>query len=224
LERVLVESTPDVKAPVVAVALPGIGNVGLIALGLLLKFSDGKRFGAYCTKNFPDHVVIGENGVCHLPRFDLFSSRFVEPNIVIVMSETPILSEESKSHYDVLDEIVRFALEMGSCLVVAVDGVAAVSGKSDLIYASATKPKLVKEFERFGAKRYEAARLPGPVGLIIGLSKYYGLNGVGVLGSATSFLPDNEAGKRVYEFLLKALNLRRVEAPADAIAKDYATP
>lgn len=213
LERVVVESAPDVKTPIFAVGFPGVGNVGLIALDLLLKFSDGKKFGNYYSKNFPDHIVIQDDGVCHLPRLEFFASKSVDPNVVMVMSNTPILSEDPKSYYDVLDDIVRFALELHSSMLIAVDGVATMSEKLDIIHVSATDPKLVIDFEKLGAHSYEAGRLPGSIGLLVGLSEYHGLKGIGLLGSAASFLPDNEAGKRVHDFLVKALHLTRVDAP-----------
>jgi predicted ATP-grasp superfamily ATP-dependent carboligase len=134
--------------------------------------------------------------------------------MVMAMSNTPILSDDAKSYYDFLDEIVRYALRLNSSMLIAVDGVAAVSGRSDLIHVFATDPKLVTDFKKFGAHPCEAGKLTGSVGLLIGLSGYHGLNGIGVLGSATSFLPDNEAGRRVYDFLVRALHLRRVDASA----------
>jgi proteasome assembly chaperone (PAC2) family protein len=214
LDRVIVESMPDVERPIFAVGFSGVGNVGLIALDLLLKFSDGKKLGNYYSKNLPDHIVIEDDGVCHLPRLEFFASKSVDPNIVMVMSSTPMLSEDPKSRYDVLDDIVRFALELHSSMLIAVDGVATMSDKVDVIHVSATNPKLVMDLQKLGAHPYEAGRLPGSVGLLVGLSEYRGLKGIGVLGSAASFLPDSEAGKRVYDFLVKALHFTKVDAPA----------
>ena len=214
MEKITVDSTPDVVKPVFAVALPGVGNVGVIALGLLLKFSDSKRFGNYYSKNFPDYVVIEDNGLCHLPRFDLYASKSVNPNIVMMISNTPIISEESKSHYDVLDRIVEFALEIDSSLLVAVDALAVVNGKPDTIHVTGTTSELVTDFEKLGARQYEAEKLPGSVGLLLGLSEYHGLRGIGVIGSTTSFVPDNNSGNRMYEFLLRALHLRKIDVHA----------
>ncbi len=213
MEKVIIESKPDVESPVFAVALPGVGNVGLIALGFFSKFSGAKKFGHYYSKNFPDHVMIQGNGVCALPGFDFFASKSINPNMVIAISNTPITSEDSKSYYDVFDEIVGFAVEVHSRMLIALDAVA-VASKSDEIYVAATTPRLLKDFSAFGAKPYEAKRLPGPVGLLLGLSEYHQLKGVGILGSAASFQPDNESGRRVYDFLAKALDLRRIDTPA----------
>ncbi len=213
MEKANIESAPDVRSPIFAVALPGVGNIGLIALGLLLKFSDGKKFAHYHNKNFPDYVIVEENGLCRLPGFDFYASKSVEPNIVLAMSDTPIISEEPKSYYDVLDEIVRFALELNSSILVAVDGVAAVGGKTDSIHIVATAKELVTDFKKYGAHSYEAPSLPGAVGLFVGLSQRHGLRGVGLLGNAASSLPDSEAGQRMYDFLIRALHITKINTP-----------
>lgn len=209
MEKVNIESTPEVRTPIFVVALPGVGNIGLIALGLLLKFSDGKRFAHYHSKNFPDYVIVEETGICRLPGFDFYASKSVEPNLVLAMSDTPIISEEPKNYYDVLDEVVRFALELNSTIMVAVDGVAAVDGEGDSIHVVATAKELVADFEKFGAHSCEAPRLPGSVGLLVGLSQRHGLRGVGLLGNTASSVPDGEAGQRMYDFLVRTFHITK---------------
>jgi proteasome assembly chaperone (PAC2) family protein len=209
LERVVENLPPNVDVPVVVVATAGAGNVGLIALNLLLKFCDGKKFGELHSKSLPDYITVENSGVCHLPRFDLYSSRNVRPNLVFVMSDSLILSNEPRSHYDVLDEIVEFAIQLRPSLIVGIDGIVEATKDSNAIYASATSSDLVKRFCQFGARVYNAGRLPGSVGLLIGLCEYHGVGGVGILGSTRSFVSSTEAGKRVHDFLTRTLSISK---------------
>lgn len=205
----MAHSAPNVDAPVVVVATAGAGNVGLIALNLLLKFCDGKRLGELHSKNLPDYITVEKSGVCHLPRFDLYSSRSVRPNLVLVMSDSLILSNEQRSHYDVFDEIVKFTMQLRPSMIVGIDGVVEATQDSNTIYVSATSSNLVKRFCQFGARIYNAGRLPGSVGLLIGLCEYHGVGGVGILGSIGSYVSSSEAGKRVCDFLTKTLSISK---------------
>lgn len=205
----MAHSVPKVDAPVVAVATAGAGNVGLIALNLLLNFCDGKKIGELHSKNLPDYITVENSGVCHLPRFDLYSSRSVKPNLVFVMSDSSILSNEPRSHYDVFDEIVEFAMQLRPSMIVGIDGVVEATKDSNVIYVSATSSNLVKRFCQFGPRIYNAGRLPGSVGLLIGLCEYHSLGAVGILGSIGSFVSGSEAGKRVYDLLTRTLNISK---------------
>jgi proteasome assembly chaperone (PAC2) family protein len=56
-----------------------------------------------------------------------------------------------------------------------------------------------------GAVMYSKGRIVGATGLILGLAKERGLEGVSVLGATTGFKADRGAGFAVFKFLMKAL-------------------
>ena len=60
-------------------------------------------------------------------------------------------------------------------------------------------------FMEKGAVIYSKGKIMGATGLMLGLAKERGLNGVCLLGATTGFKADRGAGFSVFKFLMKAL-------------------
>jgi len=87
---------------------------------------------------------------------------------------------------------------------VTIGGVPITEEKAQ-VYVAATSPRLALEFMEKGAVIYSKGRIVGATGLMLGLAKERGLEGVCLLGATTGFKADRGAGFSVFKFLMKAL-------------------
>ncbi|MEM2355846.1 MAG: PAC2 family protein, partial [Candidatus Bathyarchaeia archaeon] len=92
----------------------------------------------------------------------------------------------------------------GCNFIITLGGVPSVED-AGLVYVAATSPRLAIEFMEKGAILYAKGRIVGATGLMLGMAKERGMEGVCLLGATTGFRADRGAGFSVFKFLMKAL-------------------
>jgi len=197
-------STPVLEDPIFVQGLPGFGNVGKIAAYLLIKFCGAKSFTELYSPSFPDYVSVNSHGICHLPRYEFHAAPMEKNDFIIMTGDTQPSFEDVVAHYEVCTEILDFIEKYGCSLIITVGGVP-ISEEKAQVYVAATSPSLAAEFMEKGAVIYSKGRIMGATGLMLGLAKERGLNGVCLLGATTGFKADRGAGFSVFKFLMKAL-------------------
>jgi hypothetical protein len=195
---------PKLEHPVFVEGLPGFGNVGKIAVRLLIEYTKAKRFAELYSPSFPDHVIVNKNGICRPPRYEFYASSTNKSQFIILTGDTQPSLEDVKAHYQICDQILDFAEKHGCKFIVTMGGVPMPSPKGE-VYVAATSEKLAAENMDKGAKLYGRGRIMGATGLLLGLAKERGLEGLCLLGATTGFKADREAALSVFKFLMKTL-------------------
>jgi hypothetical protein len=195
---------PKLEHPVFVEGLPGFGNVGKIAAKLLIQYTKAKRFAELYSPSFPDHVIVNKNGVCRPPRYAFYASSTNKNQFIILTGDTQPSLEDVKAHYQICDQILDFAEKYGCKFIVTMGGVPAPHPKGE-VYVAATSDKLAAENTDKGALLYGRGRIMGATGLLLGLAKEHGLEGLCLLGATTGFKADRGAALSVFKFLMKTL-------------------
>ncbi|NIO36373.1 hypothetical protein GTO27_01575 [Candidatus Bathyarchaeota archaeon] len=195
---------PVLENPIFVQGLPGLGNVGRIAAYLLIKFCGAKIFSELYSPSCPDYVSVDSQGICRLPRYEFHAAPMEKNDFVIMTGDTQPSFDDVVAHYEVCSEILRFAEQCGCGLIITLGGVPVSENKAQ-VYVAATSPRLAREFMEKGAVIYSKGRIMGAAGLMLGLAKEQGLDGLCLLGTTTGFEADRGAGFSVFKFLMKAL-------------------
>jgi proteasome assembly chaperone (PAC2) family protein len=196
--------TPALEDPIFVQGLPGFGNVGKIAIHLLTKFSSAKPFAELYSPSFPDYVAISSKGVCHLPRYEFYSAPMEKNDFLLMTGDTQPSFDDVPSHYELCGETLDIIEKQHCSFIVTLGGVPLTEEKAQ-VYVAATSPRLAREFMEKGAVIYSKGRIMGATGLLLGLAKERGLDGVSLLGTTAGFKADRGAGFAVFKFLMKAL-------------------
>jgi len=197
-------SKPVLENPVFVQGLPGFGNVGRIAVHMLIKEIGAKPFAEFYSPSFPDYVSVNSKGLCHLPRYVFYVATLEGTSYVIMTGETQPSFDDVLAHYEVCGEIVKYAQRLGCKFLITLGGVPVMEEKAQ-IYVAATSPRVAAEFMEKGAVIYSRGRIVGGTGLTLALAKESGLDGVCILGTTAGFKPDKEAGSLAFKFLMKSL-------------------
>jgi hypothetical protein len=197
-------STPVLEDPIFVEGLPGFGNVGKIAANLLIEFCSAKAFAELYSPSFPDYVAVDSTGICRLPRYDFHAAPMDKNDFVIMTGDTQPSTDDVVAHYSVCSQILDFVEKFSCRFFVTIGGVPVSEDKAQ-VYVAATSPGLAAEFMEKGAVIYSKGRIVGATGLMLGLAKERGLEGVSLLGTTTGFKVDRGAGFSVFKFLMKAL-------------------
>jgi len=195
---------PKLEHPVFVEGLPGFGNVGKIAARLLIEYTKAKRFAELYSPSFPDYVIVDRNGICRPPRYDFYASSTNKNQFIILTGDTQPALEDVTAHYQLCDQILDFAEKYGCKFIVTMGGVTTPRPKGE-VYVAATSEKLAAENMDKGAILYGRGRIMDATGLLLGLAKERGLEGLCLLGATTGFRADRGAALSVFKFLMKTL-------------------
>lgn len=195
---------PVLKNPIFVQGLPGFGNVGKIAAYLLIKFCGAKPFAELYSPSFPDYLSVNSKGTCRLPRYEFYAAPMEKNDFVIMTGDTQPSFDDVVAHYELCSEILDFVEKYDCNLIITIGG-APMSEDKAQVYVAATSPRLAAEFMEKGAVIYSKGRILGATGLMLGLAKERGLEGLCLLGTTSGFSADRGAGFSVFKFLMKAL-------------------
>ena len=195
---------PVLKNPIFVQGLPGFGNVGKIAAYLLIKFCGAKPFAELYSPSFPDYLSVDSKGICRLPRYEFYAAPMEKNDFVIMTGDTQPSFDDVVAHYELCSEILDFVEKFDCGFIITIGGVPMSEDKAQ-VYVAATSPRLAAEFMEKGAVIYSKGRILGATGLMLGLAKERGLEGLCLLGTTSGFSADRGAGFSVFKFLMKAL-------------------
>lgn len=195
---------PQLEKPIFVEGLPGFGNVGKIAAQLLIEFTRAKVFAELYSPSFPDYVIVNEDGTCRPPRYEFYTASTEKNQFIILTGDSQPSLEDLLAHYDLCDEILDFAEKYGCKFIVTMGGVPTPQSGGK-VYVAATSEKLALENADKGALIYGKGRIMGATGLLLGLAKKRGWEGVCLLGATSGIRADRESALSVFKFLKKTL-------------------
>lgn len=198
---------PVLRYPIFIHSVSGFGNVGHVAGDLFIKFCDAKLFTELYSPSFPDYVSIDSNGICCLPRYSFFSAEMEKNDFIIMTGNVQPSLQNSFAYYELCSKILNFVEKFSCKFIITLEGMP-ILNNTNKIFVAATSTKIAANFNKRGAAIYNKNQIIGTTGLMLGLAKERGLNGVCLLGATIGFQQDREAGLSVFNFLIKALDIK----------------
>jgi len=197
---------PELENPIFVEGLPGFGGVGKIAARLLIEFTHAKPFTELYSPSFPDYVIVNADGVCRPPRYGFYASSIGKKHFIILTGDVQPSLNDVVVHYQLCDEILNFVEQYGCKFIVTMGGLPAPRPAGE-VYVAATSEKLASEIVEKGAMLYGGGKIMGATGLLLGLAKSRGWEGVCLLGATTGVKADRGAAFSVFKFLAKMLGI-----------------
>ncbi len=196
---------PKLQSPILVEGLAGYGNVGRIVAKSLIQHSNAKLFAEYYAPFFPDYVVVNKDGLCSPPHYRFYAAHAEkEPSQAILTGSSQPQLDNVTAHYDICENILDYMQQLDCNLLITVGGIPVSSEKKD-VYVAATSHELASDLMAQGGVLYGKGRIMGVTGLLLGLARERGLDGLCLLGSTSGLKSDKAAGDTVYQFLLKIL-------------------
>jgi len=198
---------PKLKDPVFVGGLPGYGDVGQVSARMLIDHVKAKKFAEIYSPNFPEYVIINDDGMCHLPRYELYYHSVSKPNLVILTGDAQPDLNEISAHYELCGLVLEFAKSLGCKRFITLGGFPTLRWKKR-VYIAATSRKLAASMaEKGGGAVYREGKILGATGLLLGLAKAQSLRGECILGVTAGYSPDREAAHFVFQYLKDVLKI-----------------
>lgn len=209
--KIIADEKPKLKDPIALVGLPGIGNIGRIAVGYMVHELKAKKFAELYSPYFFPFVMI-HNDMVHTLRNEFYWLRAPKRDLILLIGDCQ--TYDPKGHYEVAGKILEFLGSLGCRELITIGGFS--TGKvteSPKVWGIVTEPEMSKKLKEFGIETKVAGQIGtivGASGLLVGLGKLAGLKGFCLLGETSGFpiVTDPTAAEAVLVVLQKILDIK----------------
>lgn len=203
---------PKLDRPIVVEGLPGVGNVGKLAAEHLVDMLKAKKFMEIYSKHFPPQVLIDDDGVVKLVRNELFYHKARDSetaDLILLTGDYQGLSPDGQYElaHKVLDVLEGY--KPSRIYTLGGWGIGKMIEKPRVLGA-ATDKEIVAEMKKFGvtfSKGEPGGGIVGASGLLLGLGKLRGIDGVCLMGETSGYFVDPKSAEAVLEVLTKTLKV-----------------
>lgn len=199
----------ELKNPILIEGLPGLGMVGRIAVKYLVRQLKARKFAELYSPHFAYYVLVDERGNINLLRneFYYWKNDLGENDLILLTGDSQAQTIEGQ--YEVADATIEFAKKKGVKLVITIGGYRKDVVGTPQVFVSATSLETLKKALNAGAiSSPPGSPIVGAAGLLLGLAKFRGIEGICLLGETPGYIPDPRAAKSILSALIRMLNLR----------------
>ncbi|MCK4365091.1 MAG: proteasome assembly chaperone family protein [Thermoplasmatales archaeon] len=207
-----VTKKPKLKNPILIEGLPGIGNVGKLAVEHLIDSTKATKFAELYSKDFPPQVFINTDGTIELVNNEFYywkAKNKKQRDLILLTGDYQGLS--SQGQYELVEKILDIIEEFGVKEMFTLGGYGLGHEIRDpKVLCATTDKNLVKTMKKYGAifkKNEPGGGIVGASGLLLGLGKLRGIQGTCFMGETPGYLVDPKSAKAVLKILMKITNV-----------------
>jgi uncharacterized protein (TIGR00162 family) len=215
MTKIKVITKPKLRNPILVEGLPGVGNIGRVAVGYLIEKLKAKRFAHLYSEHFFPFVMLHENYQVKLLKNQFYywkAKKKGQRDLILLIGDCQPLSPEG--HYKVVESIIEFAQKFGVKDIITIGGLATgeIEEKPEALGA-VTHKELLKKYRGYNIKFTAGEKvgyIVGAAGLLLGIGKEKGMKGLCLLGETSGFpiVTDPKAAEVVLNSVTKILKLK----------------
>ena len=209
VEEVIIKvlSEPEMKDVALIEGLPGVGNVGKVALDHVIKELKPELFAKIYSKNLPPQVLLDDDGITSLVSQNLYHLEKDGKHFVLLAGEYQ--GADSRGQYELAYELLSFLQERyGISEIFTLGGYGL--GKmleEPRVLGAATSEEMAGRMKEAGAvflKGEPSNGIIGASGILLGIGKeLFGVDGGCLMGETSGYIVDSRSGRNVLEVLMK---------------------
>lgn len=223
--KIILEKKVKPKNPICIVGLPGIGNIGRIAVGYMVQQLKAKKIAELYSPYFFPFVMIHEN-IIHTLRNEFYLYKTKSRDVIFLIGDCQ--TYDPKGHYEVAHKILEFLKSLGVKEIITIGGFGTgrVSENPE-VYGVASDKQIFKKYSKYKKINFKVEHKIGTIvgasGLLPGLGKQYGISGLVLLGETSGFpiITDPTAAEAVLiilnEILKLKIDLSKLQEKVDAM-------
>ncbi len=214
--RILEE--PDLDNPVMVEGLPGIGNVGRIASEYLIKHLNAKKFAEIYSPHFMPVVLI-HNDEVELLKFEFYYWKNENGRDVIFLTgDSQADKEGSRGHFEVSEKVLDLAEQFDVERIITLGGYSTGDIKEEIdgdpeVLGTVTDKNMIEELNEYNINFDDTdsriGMIVGGTGLLLGLAKKRGIEGLCLMGETAGFpiLTDPKSAEGIVKVVSDVLDV-----------------
>ncbi len=217
------------KNPILIEGLPGIGNVGKIAVDFLIENLKAKKVMEIHSTHFPHSVFINENNLIDLPVIYIYHKQVKKQDYLFIVGDVQPIDESAC--YEFCDTILDLLEQYNGIEIVTLGGIGLQKiPKKPKVYITGTDKKHIKTFPKTENKIYGVVGpIIGVTGVLLGRAQLKNINAVALL--AQTYAHPAYLGIKGAKETLKVLNakfgmdidLKKLSSEIDEIENEILT-
>lgn len=201
-----VSKLPKIKNPILIEGLPGIGNVGKVAVDFIIDELKAKKIYELFSYTFPHSVFVNEKNLVELPSIEIYHAKLKNNDLFLLAGDVQPIDEISC--YEFSERILDVLKDYKNSKIITLGGIGLQDiPKKPKVYCTGNSEKAIKEFITKGVIK-ELHGIVGPIvgvsGLLLGLSKKRKIDAVCYL--AETYGHPMYLGVKGARAILKSLN------------------
>ncbi|MEM4266563.1 MAG: PAC2 family protein [Candidatus Nanoarchaeia archaeon] len=220
-----------IKNPILIEGLPGIGNVGKIAVDFMIDALKPKKIYEIHSDGFPHAVFVNEQNLVDLPTIRIYHKRIKNKDFLFLAGDVQPIDEPSCYEFcnKILDLVQGFKVKE----VITLGGIGLQKiPENPQVYCTGNSKKIIDKYKSQGLN-CNIYGIVGPImgvsGLLVGLAKYRDIPSIAIL--AETFGHPTYVGMKGAREILKilnkklelGLNLNQLEREIAQVDKDIKT-
>ncbi|MBI3026479.1 PAC2 family protein [Candidatus Woesearchaeota archaeon] len=158
---------PKLNKPVFIEGLPGIGNVGKVAVDFLIDELKAKKLYEITSYTFPHSVFVNEDNLVELPIVEVFYKEFGGKKIDLLLLGGDVQPIDEVSCYEFSEKILDVVGKFSGREVITLGGIGlAEIPKKPKVYCTGNSKKIIDKYK----SDLVSNKLYGVVGPIVGVS------------------------------------------------------
>jgi hypothetical protein len=158
---------PKLKRPIFIEGLPGIGNVGKVAVDFIIEELKAKKLYEITSNTFPHSVFVNEDNLVELPTIEIFYKKFDKKRADLLLLAGDIQPIDEVGSYELSEKILDIIQKFKGKEVITLGGIGLPDiPKKPKVYCTGNLKKIVNKYKT----KMVSNKLYGVVGPIVGVS------------------------------------------------------
>lgn len=216
---------PKLNNPVLIEGLPGIGNVGKVAVDFIIEELKAKKLFDVFSYTFPHSVFVNDKNLVELPIIEVYYKKMGKKDLLLLAGDVQPIDEVSS--YEFSDTILDMAKGFGCKEVVTLGGIGLQTvPKKPKVYCTGNTKEIVGKYCKGVKMSDKLYGVVGPIvgvsGLLVGLAGKKKMEGVAMLAETFGhpMYLGMKGAKEILFILDKKLGLKLDLKKIDAEIKD----
>lgn len=199
---VIADPDPALEAPILVEGLPGVGQVGKLAVDHLIEELDSELVRRVHSEYFPPQVTVREGGRAELAGVEFHAVWTADQDLLILTGDYQ--AGGMRGHYRVAERFLDVAEGLSTQEIITLGGVPTGEIQEDYTVVGAVNGDHRDRFERagvrFGAEE-PSGGIVGTSGLLLGLGERREIPATCLMGETSGYLVDPASAKAVLDVL-----------------------
>lgn len=213
--NVLKKRIPKLRRPILIEGLPGIGNVGKIAVDFLIEELNATRMCEFFSYSFPHSVFVREDNLVELPKIAMYYKKMKNSGNDLLLLGGDVQPIDEYSTYEFSDVLLNYVSKFNPQLVVTLGGIGLPNiPKSPKVYITGNSKKVIESYMKDTNLSNHLFGVVGPIigvsGLLLGIAKRKNINAITLLAETYGhpMYLGIKGARETLKVLKKKLNLR----------------
>ncbi|OYT43605.1 MAG: proteasome assembly chaperone family protein [Candidatus Aenigmarchaeota archaeon ex4484_56] len=203
---------PKLKNPVLIEGLPGVGNVGRVAIAYMIDKLKAKKFAEIRSPYFMPLVLVNSKSEVVPITIELYFLKNRKRDIILLIGDSQPV--EYIGYFELCNLVIELCEEFGVSEIITTGGYGiGVEKKKPRVLGAVTDTKLKEKYKKYGIyfeKENQIGSIFGMSGSLLDFAKQKGIDGCAMLGETIGYpiLTDPKAAEEILKILMGMFDLK----------------